>query len=216
MTAEQSTAEQRAVEAIVEARRNARTMPERDAPYRSVRHALASAFAFESHGICSSPALFARRSMPWVSQNRQERMTPWDRAAQSAIVIRLLHENCREHVIAAATAQFMPGEVTNPRGVLLSKAQGIDTCARHVQSYPHLSGYPDDYLRDVVCLWADELPSMSEPEWMAELGKSSRMLRNIKFGNSQRGTPGVCQLLDDLLDEGAQVLGEVFSSRGLI
>ena len=71
------------------------------APYRSVRHALRSAMAHEAYSICGSPS-FERTSRGYGS------LTPWDRAAQSAIVIRLLHENCREHVIAAATAQFMP------------------------------------------------------------------------------------------------------------
>jgi len=182
---------------------------EEPAPYRSVRHALRSAMAHEAYSICGSPS-FERTSRGYGS------LTPWDRAAQSAIVIRLLHENCREHVIAAATAQFMPSEVTNPRGVLLSKAQGIDACARHVQAYPHLRGYPADYLRDVVCLWADELPSMSEPEWMEEKQKSSRMLRYIKFGNPERGRPGVCELLDDLLGEAGGVLGLVYSDRGIV
>ena len=182
---------------------------EEPAPYRSVQHALRSAFAHEGHVICKSPMLFGSRMSA-------SDLTPWDRAAQSAIVIRLLHENCRLPVIRAAMAQYMPGDIDHPRGTLTTKAAAIADCARHVATYPHLGGYPDAYLRDVVCLWADEPPSQDEPAWMADLGKSSRMLRNIKFGNSQRGRPGVCTLLDGLLDESRDVLGEVFSVRGLV
>lgn len=178
-------------------------------PYRSVRQALASSFAQEVKVICKSPMLMGSRA-------GANELTPWDRAAQSAIVIRLLHENCHLHVIAAVSAQFMPLEITRPRGILIGKHEAIDICTREVATYPHLGGYPLKYLRDVVCFWADAPMSQTEPEWMDEMGKSSRMLRYIKFGNARNGKPGVCQLLDDLLRESDEVLGEVFLRRGIV
>ncbi len=177
-------------------------------PYRSARHALRSAFAREAQDVIATPA-FDRPRLG------DPDLSPYDRAAQAAVVLRLLHENCRLDAIRAVSALYMPVDAL-PRGPLIGKHDAIISLSWHVQSYPHLARYPREYLRDVVCLWADAPPCKNESEWIESLGKSARMLRYVKFGNRGRGTLGVCQILDALADEALAALEPVFSRRQLI
>jgi hypothetical protein len=179
-----------------------------DTPYHSVRHALHSAFTREAQDVIAAPAFYRSR----LSDSD---LSPYDRAAQAAVILSLLHENCRLDVIRAVSALYMPIDVS-PRGRLITKLDAIHSLSWHLYGYPHLANYPREYLRDVVCLWADAPTRKTEPEWIKTLGKSARMLRYIKFGNRARGQFGVCQILDGLIDEALAVLEPVFARRGLV
>ncbi|MDN5940144.1 MAG: hypothetical protein L0H83_15980 [Salinisphaera sp.] len=98
----------------------------------------------------------------------------------------------------------------------MSKDKAVHEIARHCQGYPHLRGYPVEYLVDVVRVWADAPTARTEPEWMEQLRKSSRQLHRIKSGNKERGRPGVWQVCDDLRREASATLDPVFRQRGLI
>lgn len=184
-----------------------------DTPYRSARHALARAFAGEERVICKSPALLGSRS------GRSD-MTPHDHAAQDAIVVSLVYQQCDQAAVAAATAQYMPDSLTMARGVMYTKNGAIRTLAERVREHELFASLPALYVIDLVRQWCGLTPGRTEAGWIEEMGKSSRTLRNIKNGSGAAGNrrpkPGVFTLLDDWLDDAEREMRPTMRERGMI
>lgn len=184
-----------------------------DTPYRSVRHALARAFAGEERVICKSPALLG-------SRGGGSDMTPHDHAAQDAIVVSLVYQQCDEAAVAAATAQYMPDALTMPRGVTYTKNGAIRALAERVREHELFADLPALYVIDLIRQWAGLRPGRSEAGWIDVMGKSSRTMRNIKNGANAAGNrkprPGVYTLLDDWLESAEREMRPAMRERGLI
>lgn len=175
-------------------------------PYRSVDHALRSAYLQDERPIIKTPSCFkigggGAVSEFWVG------LGPWHRVAQSGMTHAVARDYLSGTLLAVMEMYYLSPSIS-------AKDTWCGVVAEAL--WVEMAEYPDhDYLVDVCREWSGLRREKTERQWEADIGVSAKTLQRWRLGRD-RYSSGASQILDGWLGRVRAELAPVFRDNGLI
>lgn len=158
-----------------------------NAPYRSPLHALRHAFAAEAKDVVEVSSYFAdlRGGSVKLPSEDNDPGGPYERRAQSAVVLAFVHERLRPEDMILLRAKY-----TVPQSRMLQIRKSTDVKLLYdvlIAADPKFRNVHEKYAEDVLRGWAGYQRQFTDDEWKDKLRCHPDTLRFWRNGRRRRG-----------------------------